>query len=89
MREQQLRDEDYNIPEILSDQVPEMSPVGPANHTIYLDGEAVHSWVGTPTDHEPLNWNPVKTTRARKLRIQSVNDKSWVDWISISIYVCD
>ena len=69
--------------------VPEMSPVGPANHTILLDGEAVHSWVGTPVDHEPLNWSPAKATSARKLRIQSVNHESWVDWVSISIYVCD
>jgi hypothetical protein len=69
--------------------VPEMSPVGPANHTVFLDGEAVHSWVGTPVDHEPLNWSPAKATSGRTLRIQSVNQKSWVDWVSISIYVCD
>jgi hypothetical protein len=28
--------------------VPEISPMGPANHTILLDGVAVHSWVGLP-----------------------------------------
>lgn len=74
---------------MILDQVTEMSPVGLANHTILLDGVAVHSWVGTPMNHEPLNWSPTKATSARKLRIQSVNEKSWVDWISISIYVCD
>ena len=68
--------------------VPEMSPVGPANHTILLDGQVVHRWVGPEQSHVPRSWAPATKTNARTLRIESATGKSWVDWVSISVYVC-
>ena len=73
------------------DAVPYVSKgyAGPANHTILLDGIAVHSWTGIPVSQVPLHWMPAKPTTARTLRIVSAKQASWVDWMSVSIFSCD
>ena len=69
--------------------VPEMSPIGPANHTILLDGKVVQRWSGPQQSHVARHWAPKAQTTARTLRIESATDKSWVDWLSITVYVCE
>jgi hypothetical protein len=71
--------------------VPYISPgyAGLADHTILLDGVAVHSWTGNPVSQVALRWTPAKATIARIVRIVSAKQASWVDWVSISIFSCD
>ena len=66
-----------------------MSPLGWANHTILLDGKVVQQWSGPQKSHVARHWAPATKTTARTLRIESETQDSWVDWISISVYVCD
>ena len=68
--------------------VPEMSPEGTANHTILLDGKVVGRWSGPQQSHVARHWSPTTKVNARTLRIESETHKSWVDWTSISVYVC-
>ena len=68
--------------------VPEMSPLGPANHTILLDGKVVQRWSGPQESRVARHWSPGTKTTARTLRIESETHSSWVDWVSISVYVC-
>jgi len=68
--------------------VPEMSPLGWANHTILLDGKVVQRWSGPQQSHVARHWAPPAKTTARTLRIESETQQSWVDWVSISVYVC-
>ena len=68
--------------------VPEMSPLGWANHTILLDGKVVQRWSGPQKSQVARHWSPATKTAARTLRIESETQDSWVDWVSISVYVC-
>eukprot|EP00040_Diaphanoeca_grandis_P040881 m.262228 g.262228 ORF g.262228 m.262228 type:complete len:773 (+) comp44826_c0_seq1:107-2425(+) len=67
----------------------EMVPNGMANHSILLDNQIAHSWVGNITAGEILTWTPPPGTQARSVRILTTVSPSWVSWSTIDMYTCD